>query len=543
MIRRTRSRVKEKERPALIVNPDRSDLLTAHFDIALASPNEETAFQTALKVLRGSEVDAELARSLVTRALDAKQFSLAHRMANVLLSRRASDSLGYILKGAVLLRQNKSRQAMDYFEKASSMGSQEPELFYEIAVLYRKLGKNGRAIDSLKHALELNPGSAACARELGSVLFAEGRFEAARAAYQKALKIAPSDTLAAIGAGECHLRLGRTGDARDTFERVLAIDPGNAAAKRWLAVAAAGHKPERETASGSRINDSVLGAAAIPEKAAEPLAPAGSSSDESAAGSQEQADQSRGYVDSFPKTEGTHPATVPEKRVPAAPPVDRSPDDERLRKAQKAQRNGDLASAEQICRLVLAEKPDHAPALNQLALIYKGRKETQKAIDTMELARRSAPGDAAILLELGQLYTETSQTGPAIRRLEEHIRLDPSSLAGHYSLGVNYERAKVYARAEREYRTILSLYPQFHEAHDYLGNLYFSQRRFKLAAGEYEKLARSKPAEPKPRFKMAVALFYQNDRNRARQEFQELSRGLPAGDSLRPKVLGYLGKL
>ncbi|MBI4859838.1 MAG: tetratricopeptide repeat protein, partial [Candidatus Riflebacteria bacterium] len=184
---------------ALVESPDQPRLLAEAFRLNVEIPNEEAAYQTALKILKGPRKDVELVRSLVTQALDASRPALARRIASACIQRNPSEPLGYILAGAVLAREDNARQAMQYFEKASGLGSKEPGLFYEIATLYRKLGKTQGAIESLEKAVELGPGSATYARELGSLLVDAGRFDDARVAYQKALRVSPQDSRAQLG--------------------------------------------------------------------------------------------------------------------------------------------------------------------------------------------------------------------------------------------------------------------------------------------------------------------------------------------------------
>ena len=537
-----RSEASKLVNEALLVNPDHPGLLACNYRVALDTSNEELAFQTALTILKGPEQDIDRTRSLVTSALDARQFGLAHRLADVCIQRKPQEALGHILKGTVLVRQNKARQAVSCFEKAAGLERNEPELFYEIALFYRRLGKSKRAVESLRRAIDLNPSSATYTRELGSVLFAMGEFDQARIAYQKAVKQAPGDVLNIVGLGESHLRLGQTAEAKAAFERALQIEPKNEAARRFLAVAESKHQPEQALARNGHADEAVVGAHLISEK--ETPTPPKKLNTVAAKDREDSSDENEG--EQGPETyesPASSRARATGEEASEGTEANRTAAEDRVRKAGLAFRAGDFRATEKFCRELLAENPNHAQAHYRLGLIHKARKQIREAVAELEIARRCDPRNASALLELGQLYTESNQTSLAIERLESLLKIEPSSLAGHYSLGVNYERAKVYSRAEAEYQTILRLYPEFRDGHDYLGNLYFTQRRFKLASAEYEKLARVKPHDPKPRFKMAVALYHQNDIPRARQEFQALRRTLPQEDPLQAKVNGYLARL
>ena len=197
---------------ALLETPDNAGLLAADFGLALDGNSDEAAYQVALKLLKAPHRDAQLARSLVTQAIDAQRLPLAHRLASTCIQINSADPLGYILKGAVLVRQNQAKKAAQYFEKASGMGSQEPELYYEIASLYRGMNENEKAVEALKTALDLSPGYVAARQGLGEAL----------------------------------LRLGRNAEARAAFKAVLRAEPDHADARRFLAVAEAGERPEHE---------------------------------------------------------------------------------------------------------------------------------------------------------------------------------------------------------------------------------------------------------------------------------------------------------
>ena len=552
---------------ALIEAPDHAGLLAADFGLALDGNSDEAAYQVAMKLLKGPRCDAQTARAMVTQAMDAQRLPLAHRLATACIQNNSAEPIGYILKGAVLVRQNEPRKAMQYFEKASGLGNQEPELFYEIATLYKSLGNSGRAIDSLKRASELAPTSATYARELAALQFKAGRYEEARSGYLLALRHAPGDLAARVGLGEALLRLGRTAEAKASFAAVLKSEPANVDARRWLAVAEAGERPEQTAAAvhgavavqptdEEEEEDAAPAAKPIARPVAKPVAVPVPQAAPPIKGLPAPAAGGPGDAPLPPVDQAIQPTSQAEKRADETAArvlmgQSRGPQDEDLpkdvektvRDADAAYRSGDMATAEARYRAVLKARPASVHAHYQLGLIYRTRKEGAKAIVEMETARRLAPDDGEILLELGQIYTDSNVTARAITRLEDLVKLDPNNLAGRYTLGVNYEKAHRLDAAEIQYRAIEQKYPQFVQAHDYLGNLYFSQKRYTEAADQYGRLLASRPQDVRARFKKAVALFYLNQRDGAKQEFTQLARTLPANDPLTGKVQGYLGKL
>jgi tetratricopeptide (TPR) repeat protein len=543
---------------ALIESPDHHGLLAADFSLAVDGTSDESAYQVAMKILKEPHRDREMIRTLLTQAMDARRFGLAHRIASACIRRDATDPMGYVLKGSVLVREGEPRKAMPFFEKASSLDSDDPELVHEIAGLYGRLGKDSKAIECLRRALDLDPRSVACARDLGDALRRAGYLDGARAAYQQALRVA-SDPEARLRLGEVLHQLGRTGEARETFQALVRADPSRKEARearRWLATLdGAASRALHALDGSSRIGAATAGAVALGASAAPPAAGAapsggpapGDLADDPTANSDSavdaDADADAGPAPGVGAKAAARGARRRDRVVGAAgSPAPRDPTG-RLRQADLAYRSGETDDAERLYREVLALDPRNVRAHFQLGLIQRSRRNVAGAVTRLETALRLAPQDPDVLMELGLVYTDARLTRRAIQRLEQLLRIDPRNLAARYTLGVNYEKAKLYTAAEEQYRAIQRYYPGFAEAHDYLGNLYFSQRRFRQARAEFEHLARAIPQEPRHRFKLAVTLHHLDDRDRAREQFEALTRILPSGDPLLPKVRGYLGKL
>ena len=85
---------------------------------------------------------------------------------------------------------------------------------YYLALCYRKLGQDPRAITEFKEAIRLNPAHAPSHFEYGRVLYDNGKLGEAKAALEAAIRIAPNLAGPYYLLGEVERRSGNVDAAR-----------------------------------------------------------------------------------------------------------------------------------------------------------------------------------------------------------------------------------------------------------------------------------------------------------------------------------------
>ncbi|MDX2153448.1 MAG: tetratricopeptide repeat protein [Bryobacteraceae bacterium] len=102
---------------------------------------------------------------------------------------------------------------------------QELQVMLEAAVLYRDAGRYEQARDIFTGVRWLAPASPLPEIGLGTVEFAQGRFEQAKRHYQRALERDPACAWAYAQLGEAELFSLNREAARAALERARALDP------------------------------------------------------------------------------------------------------------------------------------------------------------------------------------------------------------------------------------------------------------------------------------------------------------------------------
>lgn len=130
---------------------------------------------------------------------------------------------------------------------------QDGALWKALSVAQQMLGED--ALPALSRALELLPGDAELAANLGALLAARGRWAEARTAYEQALRLQPQLAGAHNNLGNALLALRQPAEALAAFDRALAQQPGLTAAlgNRARALLALGRHDEAAQAFGQAV--------------------------------------------------------------------------------------------------------------------------------------------------------------------------------------------------------------------------------------------------------------------------------------------------
>jgi predicted O-linked N-acetylglucosamine transferase (SPINDLY family) len=137
--------------------------------------------------------------------------------------------------GEVLIRQNRTSQAVLAFREAITVKTDFVEAYVNMAQALNSLGFIEEAIQSYRNVLALDPNHAAVCSNLGTLLGATGRFTEATAVSLHASKLMPDSPEVFCNLGVVMQRQGRVGEAVTAYQRALSLRPDYAAALGNLA--------------------------------------------------------------------------------------------------------------------------------------------------------------------------------------------------------------------------------------------------------------------------------------------------------------------
>jgi len=112
-----------------------------------------------------------------------------------------------------------------------------------------------------------------------------------------------------------------------------------------------------------------------------------------------------------------------------------------------------------IYESILAEKPEHAPALINLGTIHYNLREYEAAEDLYRRATMADPDYALAFFDLGNVLDEMQQLDEATRAYQKAVTLVPLYAGAHYNLALAYERQGHRRRALRHWLAYVRLDP------------------------------------------------------------------------------------
>jgi tetratricopeptide (TPR) repeat protein len=141
--------------------------------------------------------------------------------------------------GAVLLKTGQLDDAINHFNRAIEIKSDEASAFANLGNALLQKGELGEAIFQYQKAVGLKPGDAGLHYNLANALLAQGEVDDAIAEYQGTLAINPNSADAHNNLGAVLLQRGELDSAIDHYQKALEINPQDVRAEGNLAWALA----------------------------------------------------------------------------------------------------------------------------------------------------------------------------------------------------------------------------------------------------------------------------------------------------------------
>lgn len=215
-----------------------------------------------------------------------------------------------------------------------------------------------------------------------------------------------------------------------------------------------------------------------------------------------------------------------------------------LAEARRQQLAGNPAVAEQIYRRIVANQPDHAPALYQLSLLALGRGDRTSAEQLARAAATVDPHSAEYLAavadalhlqgrwqeaadayrqaleldnssahchnHLGIVLQSLGDSEGALASLHEAVRLAPGDSAARHNLGVVLQERGQWPEAIEQFSAALAIKPDYHDARLKLGHALYRLGQVDQAIALFDRTTRAQPNNALAHCSLGIA--YQTQR-------------------------------
>jgi tetratricopeptide (TPR) repeat protein len=386
---------------------------------------------------------------------------------------------------------NDVSSAIADLEKARSLSPQDPQILFDLGLLYGRTGNTDRARAMYSDGLKFQPDDPAANQNYALLLMQAAQYESALAALKTLRTLQPNNLSVMISLIECNLKAGFADAAQKETQsflqtpgltlqdrinsaRTLVEDHAPAAAETVLrdTVSRYEQSPEAHAGLGKLLLDRGEYEKAVRElgRAAQ-LAP-----------------DTPGY------TLGLAEALILWKHYTPAL---------QLLEAVRP-KFGTLPDFRYKVGLALYGLSRYPEALSEFEKLAKERPQADLVwffigntwlsmgkLDNAEASYRHAidlnPHNGSYFAALGQLLrqSEADRLAEATSMLSEALRLDPTDYHSQKELALCYERSGDLAKAESLLEQATRADPKFNEAHVALARVYYKQR--KKAAGDSEK--------------------------------------------------------
>ncbi len=176
----------------------------------------------------------------------------------------------------------------------------------------------------------------------------------------------------------------------------------------------------------------------------------------------------------------------------------------------------------------LAQEPDHAAALRNLASLARIRKDDELLQQiNLEYGGDSYEG----LIQHGLTCLERNDFTSAIDKFTQALAWQPDDNEAHLQRGFAYEKAELFAEAVADYSTVIKRDPSAEKAYFNRGNVYFKSERYLLAVADYTQAIALNPVNARALYNRGIAYQRLEQLNSACQDWQQAQDlGDPAAD-------------
>jgi superkiller protein 3 len=354
--------------------------------------------------------------------------------------------------------------------------------------------------------LQAAPQDAARNGELGMLLDAYSRTEAAAVLYERARALDPAALRWRYYLGWARLNQGDADSAVAAFREALEVDPNFVPARRALADALFSGN---ELAESRRLYEQALAKNPDDPRALYGLGRILAATEDSASAIEKLERAAR----LAPRFGAAHYELALAYRD-----AGREADSRREMSVYEADRNGSPAD-DPLRAQVAALRVDATTRLARAAEM-DARGDLQGALAEHLAALEEEPGFAQAHINLIALYARLGDKAKARQHAEKALAVAPGRAELHYNLGVLEVGEGRIPQAEKEFRKAVELNPAYAAAMTNLGQMLEARKKYAEAAGLYRKAVETQPDYPLARFHLGRMLLGQDKAAEAVEQFR-----------------------
>ncbi len=131
----------------------------------------------------------------------------------------------YRAPGSILIKQNKHKEAIPYFEKLAELEPKNTDVLMILAQIYEALGDQDAMLQAHERALAIAPDNTQLLFNIGEAYYKQEKYEKAIEKFEQLIRLNPEDLLALEILGYAYQNSGDFKKEISTYEKVLSLKP------------------------------------------------------------------------------------------------------------------------------------------------------------------------------------------------------------------------------------------------------------------------------------------------------------------------------
>jgi tetratricopeptide (TPR) repeat protein len=458
-------------------------------DFYLDSKNPKKSIEILEKVYSDFPDNVAVRRKLANLYFDRNDVDKASRLADEVIKKNANDPEANLIKGRILLVQNKPAEAATQLQ-ALVKKQPLPTARYFLGIAYNQLHDDQKAVTEFKAVIQNSPNFAPAYIALAVQELSAGDVQSAVEHARQGVTLAPQALDSHLLLVRTYIRANEFEAAGNELDTLVKNNPGNAAVLHHLGIlyAAKGNQEQAEAQFEAALKaeprqlESLSELANVyfkggrPEKAVQRINQAIS----------EQPNNPGLYQLLAQTYLALKDKTKAEQAYEKALSLNPGDSNQQIGLASFYLSAGDFDKGISKLQALVNKEPDNVAAQKRLAELYANKKDYAKAIQISDDLLKKNGKDTDALVFKARLLLADGKTSEGVAALQAAVKNDPASAAAHYYLGATYLQNNDRQKAEAEWASALATAGGFIQP-------YIAMARLKMDSGdpvEAAKLAR-----------------------------------------------------